>query len=155
MADSPYALISLGRWDPYRRTPSVAVRNGKIKFLPGPGTQGEFEANEAAFPEGAGLEYRVQKGDMYFDGDHSQALGRTLWVIGPDGSKNLLASGFILYISLTIAARNLKKRGIPFRAVSFYEGKDGQVVDNEISINRKHGSRQDSFSGSRMSGLGQ
>lgn len=92
---------------------------------------------------------------MYFDGDHSQALGRTLWVIGPDGSKNLLASGFILYISLTIAARNLKKRGIPFRAVSFYEGKDGQVVDNEISINRKHGSRQDSFSGSRMSGLGQ
>ncbi len=58
---------------------------------------------------------------MYFDGDHSQALGRTLWVIGPDGSKTLLASGFVLYMSLTVAARNLKERGIAFRAVSFYE----------------------------------
>lgn len=70
---------------------------------------------------------------MYFDGDHSQALGRTLWVIGPDGSKTLLASGFVLYMSLTVAARNLKERGIAFRAVS-YEAKDGQVIEKEITI---------------------
>ena len=73
---------------------------------------------------------------MYFDGDHSQPLGRTLWVIEPDGGRSLLASGFVLYMSLTVAARNLNKRGIPFRAVSFYEGKDAQVVEKEISIPR-------------------
>ncbi len=71
---------------------------------------------------------------MYFDGDHSQSLGRTLAVIAPDGSRTLLASGLVLYVSLTVAARNLKKRGIPFRAVSFYEGKEGQVVEKEMSI---------------------
>jgi hypothetical protein len=73
---------------------------------------------------------------LYFDGDHSQALGRTLWVVEPDGGRNLLASGFVLYMNLTVAARNLKKRGIPFRAVNFYEGKDGQAVEREISIAR-------------------
>jgi hypothetical protein len=134
MADSSYAPISLGRWDPYRRTPSLWLENGTVKFIPGKGTQGEFEAREAAFASGARLEYRVQKGDMYFDGDHSLSLGRTLWVIAPDGSKNLLASGLILYISLPVAVRNLNKRGIPFRAVSFYESKDGQVVEHEISL---------------------
>jgi hypothetical protein len=134
MTDLFYAPISLGRWDPYRRTPSVSLRNGRLKFLPGPGSQGQFDVKEVAFPDGARLEYRVQKGDMYFDGDHSQALGRTLWVIEPDGSRNLLASGFVLYMDLTVAARNLEKRGIVFRAVSFYEGKDGQAVETELSI---------------------
>jgi hypothetical protein len=134
MADLSYAAISLGRWDPFRRTPSVSLRNGRIKFLPGSGTKHEFDAREVAFPAGARLEYRVQKGDMYFDGDHSQALGRTLWVIEPDGSRNLLASGFILYVDLTVAARNLEKCGIRFRAVSFYERKDGQAVERELSI---------------------
>src|SRR5260370_42625266 len=104
MAHLPYAPISLGRWDPYRRTPSVSVRNGRIKFLPGPGTHGDFDLKEAAFPAGATLECRVEKGDMYFDGDHSQSLGRTLWVIEPDGSRSLLATGFVLYMSLTVAA---------------------------------------------------
>jgi hypothetical protein len=134
MTDLFYAPISLGRWDAYRRTPSVSLRNGRLKFLPGPGSQGQFDVKEVAFPDGARLEYRVQKGDMYFDGDHSQALGRTLWVIEPDGSRNLLASGFVLYMDLTVAARNLEKRGIVFRAVSFYEGKDGQAVETELSI---------------------
>ncbi len=134
MADSAYAPISLGRWDPYRRTPSVSVQNGKIKFIPGPGTQGEFDVKEASFAAGATLEYRVEKGDMYFDGDHSQSLGRTLWVIEPDGSRTLLATGFVLYMNLAVAVRNLKKNGIPFRAVSFYKGKDGQIVENAISI---------------------
>jgi hypothetical protein len=71
---------------------------------------------------------------MYFDGDHSQSLGRTLWVIEPDGIRTLLAEGFVLYISLAVAARNLRKRGVPFPAVSFYEGKDRQVVEREISV---------------------
>jgi hypothetical protein len=71
---------------------------------------------------------------MYFDADHSQSLGRTLCVIAPDGSSTVLASGLILYVSLTVAARNLKKRGIPFRVVSFYEGTEGRVVEKEISI---------------------
>jgi hypothetical protein len=89
---------------------------------------------EVAFPPRARLEYRVQKGDMYFDGDHSQSLERSVWVITPDGSENLLARGFILYVSLTVAARNLRKHGISFRAVSFYEGEDGKTVEQEISI---------------------
>jgi len=71
---------------------------------------------------------------MFFDGDHSQSLGRTLWVIEPDGSRSLLATGFVLYMTLTVAARNLKKHGIPLRAVSFYESKDAQVVEKEISV---------------------
>jgi hypothetical protein len=134
MANFPNAPISLGRWDPYRRTPSVSVRNGRLKFLPGPGTQSQFDIKDVAFPAGARLEYRVQKGDMYFDGDHSQPLGRTLWVIEPDGNRNLLASGFVLYMDLAVAGRNLAKRGIVFRAVSVYEGSDGQAVETELSI---------------------
>ena len=139
MADSLYAPISLGRWDPYRRTPSVSLRDGKIKFLPGRGTQGQFPVKEATFPVGARLEFRAQKGDKYFDGDHSQYLGSTLWVVEPGGGRTLLADGFVLHISLTVAAKNLKKRGIPFRAVSFYEGKDRNAVEKEISIEKLGG----------------
>jgi len=128
------APISLGRWDPFHRTPSLWFRNERIEFIPGKGTCGEFDRKEAAFPAGSTLEYRVQKGDMYFDGDHGLSLGRTLWLITPDGTRTLLARGFVLYMSLPIAARNLKERGIPFRAISFYEGKDGQVVEHEISV---------------------
>ena len=128
------APISLGRWDPFHRTPSLSFRNGRIEFIPGKGTYGEFDKREAAFPVGSTLEYRVQKGDMYFDGDHGLSLGRTLWLVAPDGSRTLLASGFVLYMSLPIATRNLRERGIPFRAISFYEGKDGQVVEQEISV---------------------
>jgi hypothetical protein len=134
MADSRSATISLGRWDPYRRTPSILLLDGKLKFIPGPGTHGEFEVKEVKFPAGARLEYRIQNGDMFFDGDHSQPLGRTLWAVEPDGNKILMATGFVLYISPIVASRNLKERGIPFRVVSFYEGKDGQVVEREISI---------------------
>lgn len=134
MASSRDASISLGRWDPFHRTPSLLVKNGRVKFIPGTGTYGEFDQREADFPSGARLEYRVQKGDRFFDGDHSQALGRALWVLAPDGSKSLLASGFVLYMSLAVAARNLKEQGIFLRAVSFYEGKDGKVVEQEISI---------------------
>jgi hypothetical protein len=134
MTDSPDAPISLGRLDPLRRTPSVSVQDGTIKFLPGTGTHGELDIKEAAFPAGATLEYRVEKGDKYCDGDHGLSLGRSLRVIEPDGSRSLLATGFVLYISLKLAAGNLKKHGIPLRAVSFYKGKDGRIVENEISI---------------------
>ena len=95
MTDSPDSPISLGRSDPFRRTPSVSVQDGTIKFLPGTGTHGEFDSKEAAFPAGSALEYRVEKGDKYFDGDHGLSLGRTLWVIEPDGSRSLLATGFV------------------------------------------------------------
>ena len=134
MADLVSAPISLGRWDPYHRTPSLSLQNGTIKFIPGKGTQGKVDVREAAFPSGSRLEYRVQKGDRYFHGDRSLSLGGTLWAIAPDGSNSLLASDFVPYISLTVAARNLKKRGIPFRAVNFYEREDGHVVEQEISI---------------------
>jgi hypothetical protein len=126
--------ITLGRYDPFRRTPSLEIQDGKIKFVPGQWTQGQFETTLAAFPPGARVEYRVQKGDMYFEGDHSQPLESTLWVIEPIGSKKLLASGFILYVDLTVAARNLEKRGISFRAVGFYEGTNGEEVETEIVI---------------------
>jgi hypothetical protein len=39
-------------------------------------------------------------------------------------------------MDLTVAARNLEKRGIVFRAVSFYKGKDGQAVETELSITK-------------------
>ncbi len=136
MADSPYDPISLGRWDPFRRTPSVSFRNGKIAFLPGPGTKREFNIKETSFLSGARLEYRIKKEDMFFDGDHSQSVSRSLWVIAPDGTRSLLADGFILYMSLTVAAKNLGRRKIPFRAVSFYEGERGQMVEKEIKIPR-------------------
>jgi hypothetical protein len=126
--------ITLGRYDPFRRTPSLEIQDGNIKFLPGQWTMGQFETTVAAFPPGARVEYRVQEGDMYFGGDHSLALARTLWVIERSGCRKLLASGFSLYVDLTVAARNLEKRGIPFRAVSFYEGANGELVETEISI---------------------
>jgi hypothetical protein len=106
----------------------------KDQVSSGYGTHGEFDVKEAAFPAGATLEYRVEIGDRYFDGDHGLSLARTLWVIEPDGSKSLLASGFVLYMSLKVAARNLEEHGISLRAVSFYKGKDGRIVENEISI---------------------
>lgn len=126
--------VALGRYDPFRRTPSVELQNGRIRFLPGEWAKYEFETAEAAFPPGSRLEYRIQKGDMYFADDHSQALGRTLWVIEPDKSRTLLASGFILYLDFTVAARNLQKLGIPFRAVTFYDGPNGQQVETELSV---------------------
>ena len=134
MVSSLFPRIALGRYDPWRRTPSLEILNGKIRFLPGKGSHGEFDITDAAFPPGARIEYRVQKGDMYFEGDHGQALGRTLWVIGPDGSRELLATGFVLYMDLTVATRNLEKRRIPFRAVSFYEGRNGEQIETELSI---------------------
>jgi hypothetical protein len=133
MVNSQSSRIALGTYDPFRRTPSLEIQDGKIKFLPGQWTMGQFEKTVTAFPPGARVEYHVQKGDMYFGGDHSQALARTLWVIEPSGSRKLLASGSILYIDLAVAASNLEKRGIPFRAMSFYEGANGEPVETEIS----------------------
>lgn len=66
------------------------------------------EGAEAAFPDGARLEYRIATGDMYFDGDRSQALGTSLWVIEPDGSRKPLANDFIIYVEFNVAALNLK-----------------------------------------------
>ena len=134
MSDSAYTSISLGRWDPYRRTPSLLIGNGRLRFLPGPGIEGELAPQETLFAPGARLEYRVEKGDMYFDGDSSQSLERSLWVVSPDGSRNRLAHGLVLYMNLNVAARNLKSCGIPFAAVSFYRDKEGQVIEKEISI---------------------
>jgi len=125
--------IPLGRYDPLRRTPSLEIKDGQISFLPGQGAQDQFQITMATFPPGSRVEYRVQRGDMYFEGDHSQALTRTLWVIEPNGSRKLMASGFVIYINLLVAARNLEKAGIPFRAVSFYEGAHGKPVETEIS----------------------
>jgi hypothetical protein len=105
------------------RSSFFRVREPKVNLWP----------KKPRFQPGLDWSTALKKGDMYFDGDHSQSLGRTLWVIAPNGSRTLLADGFVLYISLTVAARNLKKRGIPFRAISFYEGNDRQVVEKEIS----------------------
>ena len=128
--------IALGRWDPYLRVPSLELRDGKIKFLPGKGALNQFQTVEADFPSGSRIEYRVQKGDMFFEDDHAQSLERTLSAVEPNGSRKALASGLILYVGLGVAARNLQKIGIPFRAVSFYIGKDGHEVEREIPISR-------------------
>jgi hypothetical protein len=132
MVHSEPLRVALGRYDPWRRTASIEIRDNRIKFVPGKGTYGEFEATESAFPSGTRLEYRVEMGDMFFDGDNSQALGRTLWAVQPNGSRKLLASDFILYINYLVAARNLRKCGIPFRAMRFYKGPDGKEIEYEI-----------------------
>jgi hypothetical protein len=134
--DNSQSRIKLGRYDPWRRTPSMEIQDGKIKFLPGKGTDGQVETTVAAFPPGSRVEYRIQKGDMYCEGDHSQVLGRTLWAIQPDGSRELLASGFVLYVDLTVAARNMEQCGIPFRVVTSYERTNGEQVESEISTSR-------------------
>ncbi len=133
MVNSQSSRIALGRYDPFRRTPSVEIKDGQMKFLPGQGAQDQFQTTMATFPPGSRVEYRVQRGDMYFAGDHGQALARTLWVIEPNGSRKLLASGFVIYINPLVAARNLEKVGIPFRAVIFYEGANGEPVETKIS----------------------
>jgi len=75
-------------------------------------------------------------GDLYFTGDHSLHLNSSLWVIRPDGSRELLAQGFTIYIHRRAAARNLERAGIPFKVVSFYQEPNGNVVENEIKIAR-------------------
>lgn len=133
MASGPLR-ISLGRYDPWRRTPSIEIHDGRIKFVPGKGTYGEFESTECAFPPGSHLEYRVEMGDRFFDGDHGQALGRTLWAVEPTGNRKLLARGFVLYVSLPLALRNLTKCGIPLKAVRFHKGVDAKEIESEIPI---------------------
>ena len=136
MVNSQSPRIALGRYDPLRRTPCLEILDGEIKFLPGQGTKDQFETTAATFSPGSRVEYRVERGDKYFAGDHGQVLARTLWVIEPNGSRKLMASGFVIYINLLVAARNLEKVGIPFRAVSFYEGANGKLVETEISTSQ-------------------
>jgi hypothetical protein len=133
---SSQSRIALGRYDPWRRTPSLEIQDGTLKFLPGRGAEDQFEATAAAFPPGSRIEYRIQKGDMYFEGDRSQTLARTLWVVTPDGTRKRLASGSVLYVSLAVASRNLGNLGIPFRVVSVCEGANGDKVETEIPTSR-------------------
>ena len=123
--------ITLGKWVPHK-APSVEFEGGRVKFIPGEGARDEFQTVAADFPLGSRIEYRVQRGDIYFQGDHAQSLGRTLSVVEPNGRRELLAGGFILYMEVGFAAKNLLKHGIPFRAVSFYKGEGGQEVEQEI-----------------------
>jgi hypothetical protein len=131
---SSQSQIALGRCDPWLRTPSLEIQDGTPNFLPGRGAEDQFETTVAAFSPGSRIEYRIQKGDMYFEGDRSQTLGRTLWVVAPDGSRKRLASGSVLYISLTVASRNLGNLGIPFRVVSVYDGAHSEKVETEIPV---------------------
>ena len=131
---SSQSRIALGRYDPWRRTPSLEIQDGALKFLPGPGAEDQFETTTAAFPPGSRIEYRIQKGDMYFEGDRSQTIGRTLWVITPDGSRKRLVGGSVLYVSLTVASRNLGSLGIPFRVVSVYERANGEKIETEVPV---------------------
>jgi hypothetical protein len=112
------------------------MQDGTLKFLPGRGADDQFEATAAPFPPGSRIEYRIQKGDMYFEGDRSQTLGRTLWAVTADGTQKRLASGFVLYISLAVASRNLGNFGIPFRVVSVYGKPNGDKVETEIPLSR-------------------
>ena len=75
-------------------------------------------------------------GDLYFSGDHSLHLSSALWVIRPDGIRELLAQGYTLYIHPRAAARNLERAGIPFKVVSFYQEPNGHEAENEIEITR-------------------
>jgi len=127
--------IALG-WvhDPWRRGPAIELRDGKITFLPGKSMRDVFPAAEAAFPAGSRLEYRIETGDRYIDGDRGQVLGRSLWVIEPDGTKELLVRGFTIYVQPDVAASNLKRAGIPFRVLKTYDGPNGQHIETDVAV---------------------
>lgn len=130
--------IALGGYDPWKRFPFIELHNGKVTFLPSKSMCDTFAITEAAFPTGAYLEYRIETGDRYVDGDRGQALGRSLWVVEPDGTRKVLAHGFVLYINLGRAALNLKDSGIPFKVMKVYDGPQGQRVETETTVNTSH-----------------
>jgi hypothetical protein len=125
--------VLLGPHDPFHLVPTLSLQDGKITFVPGNGAH-DLATTQAEFPSGSRLEYRIEKSDMYFEGDHSQSIDRSLWVKHADGSRRLLARGFTLYIHLDKAAKNLQSVGIPFRVLSFYKDRNGQEIESEIQI---------------------
>jgi len=126
-------VVSLGPYDPFKRVPSLSFQDGKVTFIPGRGSS-EFATTQTQFPPGSRIERRSEMGDLYFTGDHSLHLASSLWVIRPDGSKELLAQGFTVYVHRRAAARNLERAGIPFKIVNFYREPNGHIVENEIKI---------------------
>jgi hypothetical protein len=126
--------IALGRpLDAFNRVPVIELQDGKIAFLPGQSMRDIIAPTEAAFPAGARLEYRIEMGDMYFDGDRGERLGCSLWVIEPDGGRKLLARDFNLYVDFNLAALNLKRAGIPFEVSRVYDGPNGQHLESDIT----------------------
>ncbi len=132
MTASQDSTIALGRFDPWRRTPHLEFRDGKVAFLPGEGVRDVFKIVEAPFPPGSRIEYRVERGDHYYTGDHGQAVARTLCVVGPEGKTTPLVTGFVIYVNRGVTARNLKERGIPFQAVTFYKRPNGEEIEIEL-----------------------
>ncbi len=126
--------IALGRTqDAFNRVPFIEFHDGNITFQPGQSMRDTFTAAKAAFPPGARLEYRIETGDMYIDGDRGQALGRSLWVIKPDGTRELLVRGFNIYVDFELANLHLKSAGIPFQVMKVYEGPEGQHVETDVT----------------------
>jgi len=125
--------VPLGPYDPFKLVPSVLFQDGKVTFTPGQGNP-EFAKVQTEFPIGARLEYRQEKGDLYFAGDHSLHISSSLWVVRPDGGRESLAQGYSLYIHRRAAARNLERAGVPFKIVSFYQEPNGHVVEDDIKI---------------------
>lgn len=81
--------------------PFIILHDGNITFVPSPNTY-DTAVHMAQFPPGARLEYRVETGDMYFDGDRGIALARSLWVGEPDGIKKLLVRDFLLFVDFNL-----------------------------------------------------
>ena len=132
---SPPLVVSLGPYDPFKRVPSLSFQDGKVTCIPGRGSS-EFATIQTQFPPGSRIERRSEMGDLYVTGDHSLHLASSLWVIRSDGSKELLAQGFTVYVHRRVAARNLERAGIPFKIVNFYRDPNGHIVENEIKITR-------------------
>jgi hypothetical protein len=113
--------------------PFISLHDGNITFIPSPNSYDTLAVHSTAFPPGGCLEYRVETGDMYFNGDRGQALGRSLWVIEPNGNKKLLVRDFLLFVNFNLAARNLKGVGIPFQVTRVYDGEKGEHVETDIT----------------------
>jgi hypothetical protein len=117
----------------WNRTPHLELHGGRIAFVPSRRLrQLGYATKEAPFPEGCWVEYCLETGDYHFAGDHGQSLKASLWVAGPAGGRQELWNS-APRANAKILADNLVNAGIPFRAVTIYDGERGEHTEKDVT----------------------